>query len=71
MIGDVRTAILLGLDRPLTMTRLSVLLQYAPNVVTYHCNRLETAGLVTRQRCGRRIYVQRTDKATALLDLFA
>jgi hypothetical protein len=71
ILGDVRTAILVALDRPTTMGRLSELVQHTPNAVTYHCHRLEASGLLSRRRKGREIYVQRTDKATALVDLFA
>jgi DNA-binding transcriptional ArsR family regulator len=70
MIGDVRAAILNNLDRPITMSRLAKLIQHAPNAVTYHCDRLETAGLIVRQRSGREIHVHRTDRATALVSLF-
>ncbi|HEY9522700.1 MAG TPA: hypothetical protein VIR33_05640, partial [Thermopolyspora sp.] len=69
VIGDVRAAILRGLDRPLTMSRLAKVIQHAPNAVTYHCDRLETAGLILRQRIGREIHVHRTERAVALIDL--
>ncbi|GAA3569213.1 hypothetical protein GCM10022419_057600 [Nonomuraea rosea] len=70
LVGDVRSAILAGLERPLTMGVLARRVGYAPNVVTYHCNRLESAGLISRHRDGREIYVQRTQRAAALVSLF-
>jgi DNA-binding transcriptional ArsR family regulator len=70
MIGDVRATILRSLDRPLTMSGLAHVIMLAPNAVTYHCGRLETAGLILRQRSGREIHVHRTDRATALVNLF-
>lgn len=70
LVGDVRSAILTTLERPLTMGALARRVQYAPNAVTYHCNWLESAGLVLRRREGREIHVQRTPRASALVDLF-
>ncbi|SEG76221.1 Helix-turn-helix domain-containing protein [Nonomuraea solani] len=71
LVGDVRSAILTSLERPLTMGALARRVKYAPNVVTYHCNRLESAGLISRRREGREIYVHRTDRAAVLVSLFA
>jgi DNA-binding transcriptional ArsR family regulator len=70
LIGDVRAAILNHLDRPLTMGMLAEITRHAPNAVTYHCDRLETTGLIYRRRSGREIHVYRTDRATALVNLF-
>ncbi|WP_214410645.1 MarR family transcriptional regulator [Sphaerisporangium fuscum] len=71
LIGDVRAAILANLERPLTMGRLAELTHHAPNAITYHCDRLETAGLIVRQRFGREIHVHRTDRGTALVRLLS
>ena len=71
LLGDVRAAILAGLDRPLTMGGLAEITGHAPNAVTYHCDRLESAGLINRRRSGREIHVHRTDRATALLQLLS
>ncbi|MFC4013970.1 winged helix-turn-helix domain-containing protein [Nonomuraea purpurea] len=70
IVGDVRSAILTILERPLTMGALARRVRYAPNVVTYHCDRLESAGLISRRRHGREIHVQRTPRASALVGLF-
>ncbi|WP_160150460.1 winged helix-turn-helix domain-containing protein [Nonomuraea solani] len=69
--GAVRSDILLSLKRPMTMGALARGLQYAPNTVTYHCDRLESAGLIVRRRQGREIYVERTPRAAILVELFA
>ncbi|SDM24900.1 Helix-turn-helix domain-containing protein [Nonomuraea jiangxiensis] len=71
VMGDVRSVILTSLDGPLTMGTLARRVQYAPNVVTYHCDRLESAGLIARRRQGREIYVHRTRRASILVELFA
>ncbi|MFC4009069.1 helix-turn-helix domain-containing protein [Nonomuraea purpurea] len=70
VFGDARAAILTGVDQPLSMGVLARRIKCHPSVITYHCNRLESAGLVTRRRDGREIYVHRTARGTALLDLF-
>ena len=70
LIGDVRATILGELDRPLTMGRLAEITKHAPNAVTYHCDRLETTGLIDRRRSGREIHVHRTERGTALVNLF-
>ncbi|MGR6913224.1 winged helix-turn-helix domain-containing protein [[Actinomadura] parvosata] len=71
LVGDVRSAILTSLERPLTMGALARRVKHAPNVVTYHCNWLEQAGLITRRRDGREIHVFRTPRASVLVDLYA
>ncbi|MBO2446340.1 winged helix-turn-helix transcriptional regulator [Actinomadura barringtoniae] len=71
VMGEVRARILAGLDRPLTMGTLARRVQYAPSVVTYHCDRLESAGLIARRRDGREIHVQRTGRGSALVELFS
>ncbi|MEV0828709.1 winged helix-turn-helix domain-containing protein [Nonomuraea rubra] len=70
LVGDVRSAILTGLDRPLTMGALARRVKHAPNVVSYHCNWLESAGLIERRRDGREIHVHRTPRAAVLMDLY-
>ncbi|MEV0613773.1 winged helix-turn-helix domain-containing protein [Nonomuraea sp. NPDC050404] len=69
-LGEARTAILTCLQQPLTMGVLARRIQQAPNMVSYHCDRLESAGLITRMRRGREIYVHRTQRAQILMDLF-
>ncbi|MDH2424420.1 winged helix-turn-helix domain-containing protein [Sphaerisporangium sp. TRM90804] len=69
LLGDVRATILSNLDRPLTMGRLAKVTRQAPNALTYHCDRLESTGLIRRNRLGREIHIERTDRATALVHL--
>ncbi|MEV0386666.1 winged helix-turn-helix domain-containing protein [Nonomuraea sp. NPDC050643] len=70
LLGDARAAVLISLDRPLSMGVLARRVKCHPSVITYHCSRLESAGLITRRREGREIYVHRTKRGTALLNLF-
>ncbi|WP_188188753.1 hypothetical protein [Nonomuraea sp. SYSU D8015] len=73
LVGDVRSAILPSLERPLTMgalARRQVRAFSGPNAVTYHCDRLESAELITRHRDGWQIYVRRTKRGSALMSLF-
>ncbi|MEV0381620.1 MarR family transcriptional regulator [Nonomuraea sp. NPDC050643] len=71
LFGDARATILISVDQPLSMGVLARRIKCHPSVITYHCNRLESAGLVTRRRDGREIYVHRTARGAALLDLFS
>ncbi|MCK2214479.1 winged helix-turn-helix domain-containing protein [Actinomadura sp. ATCC 31491] len=70
LLGEVRAAILAVLERPLSMGALARQVAYAPNVISYHCNRLEAAGLISRRREGREIHVRRTERAAVLMGLF-
>jgi DNA-binding transcriptional ArsR family regulator len=69
MIGPVRAQILLALTRPAGMGELAQLTSLAPSAVTYHCERLATAGLVRREKWGRTVTVSRTGRATELIGL--
>ncbi|SEG88629.1 Helix-turn-helix domain-containing protein [Nonomuraea solani] len=71
LFGDARATILISVDQPLSMGVLARRIKCHPSVITYHCNRLESAGLVNRRREGREIYVSRTERGTALLNLFS
>ncbi|MET9251516.1 helix-turn-helix domain-containing protein [Nonomuraea sp. NPDC003709] len=70
LFGDARATILASVDQPMSMGVLARRIKCHPSVITYHCKRLESAGLVTRRRDGREIYVHLTRRGTALLDLF-
>jgi DNA-binding transcriptional ArsR family regulator len=69
MIGPVRAQLLLALSRPATMGELARLTRLAPSAITYHCERLAAAGLVHREKWGRRVSVSRTSRGTELIDL--
>ncbi|GII76302.1 hypothetical protein Sru01_12840 [Sphaerisporangium rufum] len=71
LLGEARATVLTALDRPRTMGRLAEITGNAPNAVTYHCDRLETAGLIERRRSGREVHVHRTDRGDALVGLLA
>jgi DNA-binding transcriptional ArsR family regulator len=69
MIGPVRAHLLLALAHPLTMGELAALTRLAPSAITYHCERLTAAGLIQRERWGRKVTVSRTARGTSLIDL--
>ncbi|CAL9422954.1 hypothetical protein SUDANB95_01883 [Actinosynnema sp. ALI-1.44] len=69
--GDVRAAILRALDEPTTMGRLADAVGATPNALTYHARCLEDAGLVRRQRLGRVVRIERTERGDRLLDLLS
>jgi DNA-binding transcriptional ArsR family regulator len=71
IVGPARSAALRALDRPLTAGQLAVALQCAPNTATYHCEQLETAGLVIRQRQRQTVEVSRTLRGTQLVELLS
>ncbi|MBB5137989.1 DNA-binding transcriptional ArsR family regulator [Thermocatellispora tengchongensis] len=70
VLGDVRAGLLAALARPTTMSRLAGQAGTVPSAITYHCDRLAAAGLITRERRGREVWVSRTRRGDALLDLF-
>ncbi|MQA28175.1 MAG: helix-turn-helix domain-containing protein, partial [Micromonosporaceae bacterium] len=53
VLGTLRAELLRSLDHPLTMGELADKLGCTPSQLTYHCDRLATAGLIYRQRRGR------------------
>ncbi|SDM62216.1 ArsR/SmtB family transcription factor [Allokutzneria albata] len=71
VVGPVRAALLRALDRPLTMGELAAIGGCGPSTTTYHCERLEDAALIQRERVGRSVRISRTERADALMDLLA
>ncbi|BBG00984.1 MULTISPECIES: winged helix-turn-helix domain-containing protein [Pseudonocardia] len=53
-----------------SMSEIAGLMNTAPATATHQVGALEAAGLVRRRRDGRRIWVQRTPRGDALLDLY-
>jgi hypothetical protein len=53
-----------------TMSQVAAALNLSPSAATYHIDALLTAGLVTRQRDGRRILVERTPRGATLVELY-
>jgi hypothetical protein len=70
VLGPVRAQVLLAVERPKTMTELVGLASLAPSAITYHCERMAAAGLVWREKRGREVWVSRTSRGDALVDLF-
>ncbi|WP_276615468.1 Sua5/YciO/YrdC/YwlC family protein [Nonomuraea basaltis] len=67
----VTQALLAELGEPLLSSTLLLPDETEPlTQVTYHCDRLESAGLIVRRRQGREIYVDRTPRASILVELF-
>ena len=71
VIGAPRAGILRQLRHPRTINELARAVQCAPNTASYHCQQLETAGLVTRRRERRVVRVTRTARGAELLDLLS
>ncbi|GAA4033615.1 DUF5937 family protein [Allokutzneria multivorans] len=71
VVGPVRATLLRALDRPLTMGELAAIGGCGPSTTTYHCERLEDAALIHRERVGRSVRINRTERADALMDLLA
>ncbi|GAA3075661.1 ArsR/SmtB family transcription factor [Streptosporangium carneum] len=70
LVGPVRAALLHSLGRPMTMSALAAGAGMVPSAITYHCERLVAAGLVSRERRGREVWIVRTHRGAELLDLF-
>jgi DNA-binding transcriptional ArsR family regulator len=71
LLGIPRAQVLRELDRPTSIGRLAEVLRAVPSAATHHVSALEAAGLVTRDRSGRHVLVQRTARGEALLSLYA
>ncbi|WP_204015836.1 hypothetical protein, partial [Micromonospora andamanensis] len=69
VLGPMRATLMRNADLNLSMSQLADLLHTAPSVVTYHCTALIDAGLLYRERHGRRIRVRLTGRGRALIDL--
>jgi DNA-binding MarR family transcriptional regulator len=70
LLGVQRARMLRQLDRPQSMTALAETLVAVPSAATYHAAALEASGLARRKRCGRHVFVHRTERGTALLALY-
>lgn len=71
LLGPPRATLLRFLDRPASAGELATLLHCGPSAVTYHVDALVAAGLVRRERLGRQVLVQRTDRGDQILELYA
>jgi DNA-binding transcriptional ArsR family regulator len=70
LIGEQRARLLRALDTPRSVGRLAETLMAVPSAATHHVGTLETAGLVFRERDGRRVMVHRTSRGTRLVGLY-
>jgi hypothetical protein len=68
ILGAARARALRAARRPITAGALAVMIQYAPNTVTYHCDHLERLGLVVRERRGAQVWISRTARGDQLVD---
>lgn len=69
--GPLRSQALRHLAQPLTMQALARKLDCAASTATYHCDVLEAAGLVSRQRHGTGVWVARTFAGDEFVDLLS
>jgi hypothetical protein len=69
LLGKQRSALLRLAARPVGVGALAAALGCAPSTATYQCDHLAAAGLITRERRGREVHVQRTGRGDALVDL--
>ncbi|WP_146607823.1 ArsR family transcriptional regulator [Spongiactinospora gelatinilytica] len=70
VLGEMRAGLLAVLHTPTTMSRLAEQAGTVPSAITYHCERLASAGLIDRERKGREVWVTRTRRGDDLLELF-
>jgi DNA-binding transcriptional ArsR family regulator len=70
LVGAQRARLLRSLDIPRSVGRLAETLMAVPSAATHHVGALETAGLVVRERDGRRVMVHRTSRGTRLVGLY-
>ncbi|MFC5832698.1 ArsR/SmtB family transcription factor [Nonomuraea insulae] len=70
LMGPVRADLLCAIGRPMTMSMLAADMKIAPSSITYHCDRLRAAHLITRERRGREVWVGRTHRADELLEMY-
>jgi DNA-binding transcriptional ArsR family regulator len=70
LLAPARATILRALDRPLHAGQLADRHGFSPSGMTHHLGTLEKAGLIARERAGRRVLVQRTHRGTQLLALY-
>jgi DNA-binding MarR family transcriptional regulator len=70
VLGAARARILLNLDRS-SAGALARRTGCSPATVTYHCNVLEAAGLLRRERRGKQVLVSRTPRGRELVALLS
>lgn len=71
ILGDARAHVLRAVHRPLTIGQLAASLGHGAATASYHCDRLETAGLITRNRRGQSVWISRTPRGDELIDILS
>lgn len=71
LLGPVRAAALRALNLSMTVGELARSVQCALNTASYHCDQLERAGLIVRERRGQAVQVSRTLRGDELIDLMS
>ena len=70
LLGVQRARLLQLLSRPRSPGELAKAMLVVPSAATHHLRALEAAGLVVRERAGKRVMVHRTARGHALLELY-
>ena len=70
LVGVPRAALLRYLDHPRPAGELAAILYLTPAAITFHLRALEAAGLIVRERRGRRVIVHRSARGVDLLALY-
>lgn len=68
VLGATRAALLRLLAGPRTVGVIAAALQISPSSASRHCDQLESAGLILRQRAGQTVEITRTAAGTRLLE---
>lgn len=71
LLGPQRVRLLLAISTPRSAGWLAGLLNWVPSGLTHHVDALVAAGLARRHRRGRQVLIERTERGSALLDLYA
>jgi hypothetical protein len=71
LLGPIRSQLLRALDQPLTVSQLAQLVGGPLSKITYHCDHLEAAGLIRRERSPRRVQVWRTVRGDQLIHVMS
>lgn len=71
VLGGRRAAVLRGLQTPMTMGEIARHLDVTPAAATRHCDHLEQAGLIVRERRGQSVQVSASTRGEALRDLLS
>jgi DNA-binding transcriptional ArsR family regulator len=70
LLGVQRARLMRRLDRSHAAGELAAALGLPPSGLTFHLRSLEAAGLIVRERRGRHVIVQRSERGTVLLALY-